>query len=411
MLFYGLVGENLTHSFSKRIHSMLGSYFYDLFSVDKNKFNELINKREFGGLNITIPYKQSVLPMCDVLSDNAREIGSVNTVVNKNGKIYGYNTDYLGFNYMLKENGFDLANKKVLILGGGGTSLTASVCAKNAGASEVVIVSRSGKNNYENISKHFDSQIIINTTPVGMFPNNSQSLINLSNFEKCVGVVDVIYNPLSSRLLLQARELEIPYCNGLLMLVAQAKYASELFFDTNIPDEKIMQIYKTLSFDLSNIILIGMPSCGKTRVGKQLASTLNRPFIDTDAMIENNAKMTIPEIFEKYGETEFRRLEEIAIKSAGAKNGVVIATGGGAVLKKENCYNLKQNGTMVFIKRDIEKLSSKGRPLSQNPEAIKALYNQRLPIYNRCGDIIVLNNNSVDNCVQNIIEELEEAFI
>lgn len=411
MLFYGLVGENLTHSFSKRIHSMLGNYFYDLFSVDKNKFNELINKREFGGLNITIPYKQSVMPLCDVLSDNARRIGSVNTVVNKNGKLYGYNTDYLGFNYMLKEKKIDLAGKKVLILGSGGTSLTASVCASDAKAREIVVVSRDGKNNYDNISKHFDSQIIINTTPVGMYPNNSQTLINLSNFTSCVGVIDVIYNPLSTNLLLQARELEIPHTNGLLMLIAQAKYASELFFDTTIPDEKIMQIYKKLSFELSNIILIGMPSCGKTRVGKQLATMLGRPFIDTDATIENDAKMTIPEIFEKHGESGFRQLEEVAIKSAGAKNGVVIATGGGAVLKKSNCYNLKQNGTMVFIKRDIEKLSSKGRPLSKNPEAIKALYNQRLPIYNRCADIIVLNNNSVEGCVQNIIEELEEAFI
>jgi len=411
MLFYGLVGEKLSHSFSKRIHSMLGSYFYDLFSVDESEFDELIEKREFGGLNITIPYKQRVIPLCDTLSDNARRIGAVNTVVNKNGKLFGYNTDYLGFNFMLKEKGIELCGKKVLILGSGGTSLTATACAQDAGAREIVVVSRKGKNNYENIEKHFDSEIIINTTPVGMFPNNSKSPVKLSCFTKCNGVVDVIYNPLRTALLLQAEELGIPYSNGLLMLVAQAKFASELFFDTQIDDKKITQIYNALLYELSNIVLIGMPSCGKTSIGKAIASELNRPFIDTDILVEQNAKMPIPEIFEKYGEPEFRRLEEIAVKSAGAKNGVVIATGGGAILSKKNYDSLKQNGNIVFIKRNIELLSTNGRPLSRNAEAIKTLHSQRLPVYEKCCDISILNNHTVESCAKEILKKLEEAVL
>ena len=411
MLFYGLVGEKLSHSFSGQIHSMLGDYLYELISVDKIGFDEFIKKRDFGGLNITIPYKQRIIPLCDTLSENALRIGAVNTVVNKNGKLFGYNTDYLGFNYMLKEKGIELSGKKVLILGSGGTSLTATACAQDAGAREIVVVSRNGENNYKNISKHFDSEIIINTTPVGMFPDDSESPVKLSCFTGCCGVVDVIYNPLKTALLLQAEELGINYSNGLLMLVAQAKYACELFFDIYIDDKKIIQIYKKLLSQLSNIVLIGMPSCGKSSIGKEIATSLNRPFIDTDILVEQNAGMTIPEIFEKYGESEFRQLEALAVKSAGAKNGVIIASGGGAILRKDACNSLRKNGKIVFIKRDIELLSTKGRPLSKNTEAIKALYNQRLPIYEKCSDISILNNDTIEGCAAQVLKKIEEAVL
>ena len=411
MLYYGLVGKELAHSFSKRIHSMLGDYFYDLFSVNEKDFDELIRKKEFGGLNITIPYKQRIISFCDFLSDNAHRVGSVNTVVNRNGKIYGYNTDYLGLNYMLDTNKISLSNKKVLILGSGGTSLTAKASAEDAGASKIIVVSRSGENNYKNIENHYDSDIIINTTPVGMYPNNSQSPVKLSNFTNCSGVVDVIYNPLKSALILEAAKLNIPCCNGLLMLVAQAKYAAELFLDTDIEDNKITEIYNVLVKDLSNIVLIGMPSCGKSSIGKNVANSLHRQFIDTDELVEKDAGMSIPEIFKKYGEAEFRKLEEIAVKNASAKNGVVIATGGGSILSEENCDSLRQNGKIVFIDRDLDLLSTKGRPLSKNHEAIKALHQQRIPLYEKCCDFKVLNNNSVKSCAQEVIDRFEEEKV
>lgn len=409
MLYYGLVGNGLSHSFSKKIHSMLGNYFYDLFSVNEDDFDELIRKKEFGGLNITIPYKQRIIPYCNSLSDNAKRIGSVNTVVNKNGKLFGYNTDYLGFNYMLNSNNIDLEDKKVLILGSGGTSLTARNCAVDAGAKSVIVVSRSGKNNYENISNHYDSDIIINTTPVGMYPNNSDFPVKLSAFTKCSYVVDVIYNPLKTSLILEAEELNIPCCNGLLMLVAQAKFASELFFDSKINDCLIDEIYSKLTKEMSNIVLIGMPSCGKTSVGKAVAKMMNRQFIDTDELVSVQADMSIPEIFEKYGEAEFRRLESLAIKNAGSKNGVVIATGGGAILKDENYDVLRQNGKMFFVDRDIKLLETNGRPLSKNFEAIKALYQQRIPIYKARSDFEIINNGSIEDCANSIVNLFEEA--
>lgn len=402
MLFYGLVGKSLSHSFSKQIHDMLGNYFYDYFSVSDTGFEKLLNAKEFGGLNITIPYKQRVLPMCDHLSDNAKWIGAVNTVVNKDGELYGYNTDYLGFEYALKANNFDFKDKKVLILGSGGTSKTVEVYAKNNKAREVVKISRGGKDNYENISKHYDSNFIINTTPVGMYPKNMESLICLSCFKNCEGVFDVIYNPLKTSLLLEAEQLGIPCSNGLLMLVAQAKYSSELFFDKKISDEKIMDIYNKLYRDLVNIILIGMPSCGKTTVGKQIASSLGRKFIDTDKLVENEAGMPIPEIFEKYGENEFRQLEEMAIQSVGTRNGLVIATGGGSIINKTNCKHLKQNGKFILIDRDLNKLTTDGRPLSKNFEAIRALYKTRMPIYEKNADFVVHNNTTPEVCAKNI---------
>ncbi|MEG1819549.1 MAG: shikimate kinase [Oscillospiraceae bacterium] len=410
MLYYGLVGKQLSHSFSKEIHSMLGSYFYDLFSVDESAFDEMFEKKMFGGLNITIPYKQRVIKFCDSLSETAKRIGSVNTVVNKDGKLFGYNTDYLGFNYMLKANGIDLSDKKILVLGSGGTSLTVCACAKDAGAKKVVVVSRKGKDNYDNISDHFNSDIIINTTPVGMFPENSATPVSLASFTNCCGVIDVIYNPLKTALLLEAKELNIPHCNGLLMLIAQAKFASELFFDKQISESQITEIYNILSKDLSNIVLTGMPACGKSSVGKIVATRLNRPFIDTDVVVEKEMGMTIPHIFEQFGESEFRRLEAIAVKSAGAKNGVVISTGGGSILSDENYDSLRQNGSIAFIERDLELLQCKGRPLSKNADAIKALYEHRIPIYKRCCDFKALNNDTVEKCANDIIKKFEEAI-
>lgn len=410
MLFYGLVGKTLSHSFSKQIHDMLGNPFYDYFSVNENGFERLIKDKEFGGLNITIPYKQRALSMCDHLSGNSMKIGAVNTVVNKDGILYGYNTDYMGFLYTIKEKNIVLEDKKVLILGTGGTSKTVEFCAKDLGAKEIIKISRSGKDNYENISKHYDSDIIINTTPVGMYPNNMHSLVSLSCFKNCSGVIDVIYNPLNTALILQAKELNIPYSNGLLMLIAQAKYAHELFFDKNISDEKILEIYHKLYKDMLNIVLIGMPSCGKSSVGKEIASLLGRKFLDTDNMVEKESNMTIPEIFEKYGESEFRQLEQFAVQNASSKNGIVISTGGGCLMDNSNYDHLLQNSKFVFIERDLDLLSSKGRPLSKNIDAIKALYKTRASTYKKCADITVENNLTIEKCAKDIVKRFEEEI-
>ncbi|MDR0314731.1 MAG: shikimate dehydrogenase, partial [Oscillospiraceae bacterium] len=340
---YGLIGENLIHSFSKKIHGLLGNYEYDLLSLDCEQFRDFFTKRDFKGVNITIPYKKTVMEYCDVIDQTALKIGAVNTVVNTGGKLYGYNTDCLGFDFLIKHNNFDFADKKVLILGNGGTSNTAEYCSFENGAKEIVKVSRGGDENFENIHRHFDADIIVNTTPVGMFPNNLDTPLELGRFKNCSTVIDVIYNPFYTKLLLDASGLGMQIANGLPMLIAQAKYAGDLFFCKIHDDRVIQDIKKFLSLELLNIVLVGMPSCGKTQAGTAISKMLCKSFVDTDSLVTKAAGMSIPEIFKTLGESAFRETESDVILKAGAKNSCVISTGGGAVTDLKNYAPLKQN--------------------------------------------------------------------
>lgn len=414
MIQYGLCGRTLRHSYSKIIHEYLGNNDYKLLSLEKDELYELFESRNFKALNVTIPYKQDALSLCDVVSDEAKAIGSVNTVVNKDGVLYGYNTDYYGFVYMLKRAGISLDGKKVVILGSGGTSLTARAVCKGEGAREFVVVSRRGKVNYENISDHADADILINTTPVGMYPDNGRSPVDISVFKNLSGVVDVIYNPNKTALVLEAEKNNIPATTGLPMLVAQAVRAHEYFFDTKLSDSTISDVYYKCLMKTLNVVFVGMPGCGKTSVGKAYADITGRTFLDTDVFVEQQG-MPIPEIFEKFGEENFRDKETSAIKMLSAMSEKVIATGGGAVKRRENVEMMKQNGIVVYLKRDLDKLSTDGRPLSQGgAEKINQLYEERRALYENYADIVIETYEDVDECAKrlyNVIEaELPNLF-
>lgn len=402
---FGLIGEKLSHSFSKQIHNLLADYDYNLFPMPHEKVEQFLEQRNFHGLNVTIPYKQTVLPYCNTLSAVAKKIGAVNTLtVLPDGTLHGDNTDYFGFKYSLKKNGLSLLGKKVLVLGSGGASLTAVAVLTDMGSSVVKVISRSGNDNYENISRHHDANIIVNTTPVGMFPNNGKSPIILKEFTKCEFVADMIYNPLKTALLLEAEALGIPFCNGLLMLVAQAKKSAEAFLCKEIPERRIDEITSKLTLDMQNIILIGMPGCGKTTVGTALAKALDRELIDTDAFIEKQSKMSIPEIFQKYGEEYFRTLESSATVKAGINSGKIISTGGGIVIKKENRNALRQNGYVIFLNRDIKLLETEGRPLSKNIDTLKKMYEKRLPLYRSFCDKEIDGNDNINTVINKILK-------
>lgn len=383
---YGLIGEKLGHSYSKLIHEMLGRYKYDLFSLDKEAFESFVSERKFGGLNITIPYKRAVIPMCDEVSSMAQEIGSVNTLYFNRGKLCGTNTDYQGFLYAADSAGISFKDKKVLILGNGGTSLTVRKAVRDRGASEILITSRRGESgciSYEDLTHHKDIRIIINTTPVGTYPDNGSRLILLENFPQCEGVIDVIYNPFATDLLQQAAAAGIPHTNGLPMLVAQATAAAEYFLGESGFQDENPRIISALEKDIENIVLIGMPGCGKSTLGKLLAEHTGKTFVDMDTVIEEKAGMSIPEIFEKYGETHFRNIETAVAAELGKENRQVIATGGGVILRPENMKALCQNGRIIFIRRPLENLAMNGRPLSKDLNTLKTMYEKRLPLYNK----------------------------
>lgn len=389
---YALIGKTLAHSYSKIIHEAMGEYEYDLVPLLEDEVRDFALNCPYGGFNVTIPYKQTIMPFCDYISPQALKIGSVNTVLKKDGKLYGYNTDYDGFEALSKRGGIDFKNKKVAILGSGGTYLTAKAVATDCGAKEIISVSRNGEFNYGNINAWNDCDIIINTTPVGMYPKNGESIISLDDFPKCRGVIDVIYNPYKTRLIFEAEQRGIPAIGGLYMLVYQAKRAFEIFLGKELSLEKTEEIFKKLRRDMTNIIIVGMPGSGKSTLGKLIAKETGREFIDTDEEIVKEAKMTISEIFEKYGEGHFRSLEsEIALK-CGSLSGKVIATGGGIVTVPQNLYSLKQNSTIYYIKRDTDKLSMKGRPLSTDRERLYKMEKERAPLYERFSDKIIDNN-------------------
>ncbi|MBQ5677965.1 MAG: shikimate kinase [Clostridia bacterium] len=403
---YGLLGGHLPHSFSPQIHSALGNRNYNLFEVAPENLDTFMKEHNFKGINVTIPYKKAVIPYLDVISPEAEKIGAVNTIKVVDGKLYGDNTDYFGFKYMVEKSGVTIHNKKALVLGSGGASLTVQAVLRDMNAREIVVLSRNGDDNYVNMYiKHTDAEIIVNTTPVGMYPDNLNTLVDLDRFNNLSGVLDVVYNPLKTRLILDAEQRNIPCSAGLSMLVAQAKKAHEIFFDTMVENDVCEQIEHSLTLQMCNIVLIGMAGCGKSTIGKRLSELLRKDLVDTDEMIVNTENKPIPEIFAEKGEDYFRWCENVAVNIAGREKSQIIATGGGVIVRPENYNPLKQNGIIVFINRDADLLPTNGRPLSQM-HGVKALYEKRMPLYRQFSDIEVDGNGTIEEVANRIIKEI-----
>ena len=399
---YGLLGRKLDHSYSPQLHNMLSDYEYKLYEVEPEDLDTFMETTRLSGMNVTIPYKKSVMKYCVELSDAARKMGCCNTLVKMADGWHGDNTDYYGFCAMVKNRGIEFDGRKVLVLGSGGASNTVCRASEDLGAREIVVISRSGDNNYSNLDKHADADIIVNATPVGMFPYNGQCMLELKQFPKLEGVVDLIYNPERTALLLQAEELGIKHTDGLYMLVAQAKKAAEIFAGKLIPESENERINAILRAQMNNIVLIGMPGCGKSSVGKLLAQKTGRRFIDADQAIVESAGVTIPEIFKQDGEAGFRKIETKVMEELGKLSGVIIATGGGCVTRPENYTLIHQNGVIFWLQRDISKLPTNGRPISQaNP--LEKLYADRKDKYAAFADVIVDNNGALEATVDAII--------
>ncbi|MBR1810879.1 MAG: shikimate kinase [Clostridia bacterium] len=385
---FGLLGRKLGHSFSPQIHRHLGDYEYLLYEKEPEDVEAFVKNSGLDGFNVTIPYKQTVMPFCDDLSETAQKIGSVNTVVYRNGKIEGHNTDYYGFTYMLKSAGIDPKGKKSIILGAGGASKTVSAVLRDMGAASVTFIDLNLENNYTNIDRHYDAEIIINATPVGMYPHNGSALVELANFPRCRGVADLIYNPSRTKFILDAEALGLKHVNGLSMLVTQAKRAAELFLDCRLCDSLIPEIIRKIERETKNIALIGMPGCGKSSIGKVLSNLTGRELIETDLLIPEKAGKSIEAIFAEDGEDAFRAVETAVLAEVSKLSGKIISTGGGVVTRQENYALLHQNSTIVFLSRDLSLLPISGRPLScQN--GVEALAEKRLPLYNAWCDYAV----------------------
>ncbi len=394
-MIYGLVGRKLGHSFSVPIHRHMGCEDYALYELEPEALGDFLRRPDIGGLNVTIPYKQDVIPLLDRVDDAAREIGAVNTVVNRNGALWGFNTDKYGFEYAAKSAGIDFSGKKTVILGSGGTSRTARAAAKALGAGEIVVVSRSGEDNYENLSRHADAAILVNTTPVGMSPNCPDAPVSLKAFPNLTGVFDVIFNPLKTALVLEAEARGIPHADSLMMLTAQAKAAEELFFGKTIDDAVIDDFTQTLRRDALNIVLIGMPGCGKTTVGRMLSRMTGRPLVDMDQYIAGTEGRSPAELISSLGEDAFRRIETAALREVTKKSGQIITTGGGVVTREENYVLLHQNGRVYCLTRSLDQLSTRNRPLSQGPDALRNLLRVRKPLYQRFMDVKISNAGPV----------------
>lgn len=407
---YGLIGEKLGHSFSAEIHPKLFGYEYELKEIPREELDGFLKAKNFLAINVTIPYKEAVIPYLDKISETAKKIGAVNTVINRDGRLCGYNTDFGGMKALCEKAGISLKGKKVLILGSGGTSKTAKAVAQDGGCREVYRVSRSGNNgliSYEDArTLHSDAEIIINTTPCGMYPNIGESAVDIDDFPSLCGVVDAIFNPLRSSLVCAARDKGIPAVGGLYMLVAQAALAAEKFVDRKVEDGRTDEIYKELFSKKQNLVLVGMPGCGKSTLGKRLADELGFEFIDSDTEITRREGRTIPEIFERDKEAGFRDIESAVIKDISAKQGAVIATGGGAVLRKENTDLLKENGRIYFIDRPLEHLvTTDDRPLSSNRRDLERRFRERYDIYCDCCDKQIRTVYNIEENVRRIKED------
>ncbi len=399
----GLLGRKLQHSYSPQIHSYLADYSYELYEKESEDVCSFLKNSNFVGLNVTIPYKKAVIPYCDKLSDRAKQLGAVNTIVRAaDNTLIGHNTDYFGFLSMVKRSGLSVLNKKVLILGSGGASVTVVAVLQELGANAVVI-SRSGPENYQNICKHSDASVIVNTTPVGMYPHTDVSPVDLDIFPQLEGVLDLIYNPTRTKLLMDAEKRGLIAQNGLWMLVAQAKESAQWFTGKDIADSNISDIYQKIRKQTENIILIGMPGSGKTTIGKLLAEKLGKIFVDADAVIVERAGMSIPEIFTKHSEEGFRKLESSVLSDLGKKSGLVIATGGGCVTKEKNYHHLHQNGQIVCLQRELELLPTDGRPLSKRI-TLPDMYHTRKPLYEHFADVIINNDSTPDETVRQILK-------
>ena len=402
----GLLGRTLGHSYSPQIHAHLGDYPYELFEKAPEEVGSFLRNGDFTAINVTIPYKKTVMPYCDTLTERAVAMGSVNTIVRQpDGSLLGHNTDYFGFSSMVRRSGLDPNGKKVLVLGSGGASVTAVAVLREMGA-EVVVISRKGEDNYENLHRHADAAILCNCTPVGMYPNNGLSPVDLSLFPKLEGVLDMIYNPARTKLLLEAEKRGLVAENGLWMLVAQAKEAAEWFTGTAIDDRKITQIHRALRCQMENIILIGMPGSGKSTVGKLLAARCGKTFVDADAEIVKAAGKSIPEIFAESGEAGFRAWETSVLAELGKRSGILLATGGGCVTREENYEALHQNGSIFCLNRSLDRMPTDGGPLSlaNKPED---LYRLRKPLYNRFADHHIDNNGAPEDAVRAILSDWE----
>jgi len=403
---YGLLGEKLGHSFSPVIHQKFGLSDYGLIETPRDSLRDILMNRQYKGFNVTIPYKLEVMKYCDEISDEARKIGCVNTIVRKDdGRLYGFNTDFDGFVYAAKTVGIDFKGKKVLICGSGGTSLTAQAAAKSLGSSRLTVVSRGGSVTYDDLHSYVDTDIIVNTTPVGMYPNNLQAPISLDSFPNCAGVIDVIYNPRRTALIMDAESRGVPCTDGLPMLVCQAKRAEELFLGKSIPDSEAERVLREIRAESGNIVLIGMPGSGKSAVAEVIAHQTGRKFIDIDKEIVETAGKTIPEIFAHDGEEVFRAYEREETAKAGKLTGAVIATGGGLVKDFANYASLHQNGRIYYLRRDLEALETEGRPLSKDMETLKQLALERDPLYRKFADTEIENNVSLKGTAQKILEE------
>lgn len=407
---YGCIGEHLGHSFSKEIHSHIADYDYEIRELCPDEVDGFMKEHDFLAINVTIPYKETVIPYLSYIDESAVFIGAVNTVVNKNGKLYGYNTDFYGMNSLAKRIGIDFRNKKVLILGSGGTAKTAYAVSKANGAKEIIKASRKIGNDtvlYTDVYKfHTDSDIIINTTPVGMFPNIFDRPIDISKFPNLSGVIDAIYNPQKTPLILDAEARGIKASGGLYMLVMQGIKASEYFLDTKYPDSLSTEVFRKIESEKKNIVLIGMPASGKTTIGKILAKRLSRRLIDTDDMIVENSKKSISDIFNDEGEAAFRNLETEAVKNAAKESASVISTGGGAILREENVNALRENGKIYFLDRPLEMLlPTSDRPTASTKEAIEKRFNERYSIYRSTADKVIDASKDLNGIADEIISD------
>lgn len=407
MIKCGLLGRKLAHSYSPQIHSQFGNYSYALFEKEPEEIEGFLKNGDFTGINVTVPYKKAVLPFLNEVSPVAKRLGAVNTIIRTDGKLIGHNTDYFGFQAMVKSSGLDVAGKKVLVLGSGGASNTARAVLEELG-SRVVVISRNGENNYQNLHLHMDASIIVNTTPVGMYPDTGYSPIDLALFPALEGVLDVIYNPARTKLLMDAQDRGLVAVNGLLMLVAQAKEAAEWFAGIQIADNRISTVHALLQRQMENIVLIGMPGSGKTTVGKLLSEKLGMEFIDTDAALVELSGRSIADIFKADGEPGFRALETAVLAQIGHLSGLVIATGGGCVTQACNYPLLHQNGTIFYLEREISNLPTDGRPLSQI-SSVEEMFRVRKPLYEAFADHIVDNNEGPEEALTQILRLREET--
>lgn len=405
---YGLIGEKLGHSFSKEIHETFADYTYDLIPLTKPELDTFLKEKKFSAVNVTIPYKETVIPYLDHLHETAKKVGAVNAIVNQDGVLTGYNTDYFGFRYQLEQNHIQIQNKKVLVLGKGGAAKAVLAVLHDLGAKEIQTVYYKQAEHtitYEDCyANHTDAQVVVNTTPVGMYPNTDQTPLELTNFSALEAVVDVIYNPLQTKLVLDGIQKGCIAVGGLEMLIAQAKYAVEIFTEKAVSNTALIQLVQKMKKDAGNLVLIGMSGCGKSTIGQVVAKQMGRTFIDTDTEIIKKINMPISQYFETLGEPAFRAVEQDVVAEVSKQHGLVIATGGGVVLSQKNVDLLQQNGYVIWLKRDMEKLEiGNGRPLAQNFDAVKQLYQQRMPYYQNAAQSIIENDKEPEFIAQDII--------